>query len=135
MDNQKILLDTNILIAALNDPQSNAAQKLRETLRQENSTVFITPLIRYEVLRGIQWDNADKFNEVENWLNSLTSLNIEKTIANLASELFRFEKYMREKASEQSKKIDKHNFDIMHFATAKIHQLIFLSDDKDITTW
>ena len=62
-------------------------------------------------------------------------MNIDKHISDEAAAIFRFEKYKREKVGEQTKKIDKHNFDVMHFATAKVYSLHLLSNDEDMSIW
>ncbi|WP_406812396.1 type II toxin-antitoxin system VapC family toxin [Histophilus somni] len=130
-----VLLDANILIDALNDKGSESARKLRMLMEDENAVVFITPLISYEVLRGLSWEDKETYQKVKTLIASFSSLNIDHKITNLASELFRFEKYERNQHGQETKKIDKHNFDIVHFSTAKIHNLKFISSDKDMQSW
>ncbi|WP_236757309.1 hypothetical protein [Actinobacillus seminis] len=84
-------------------------------MEDENAVVFITPLISYEVLRGLSWEDKETYQKVKTIIASFSSLNIDHKITNLASELFRFEKYERNQHGQETKKIDKHNFDIIHF--------------------
>ncbi|MGX2956888.1 type II toxin-antitoxin system VapC family toxin [Ursidibacter arcticus] len=132
---EKVLLDSNILITALNDKQSQAAQELIQLSQDPRKTLYITPLIRYEVLRGVQWDNGGEYQKCEAFLSGIASLNIDKHISDWAADIFRFEKHTRVKVGQQTKKVDKHNFDIMHFATAKVYGLHFISNDSDIKDW
>lgn len=60
MNRRRVLLDANLLISALdiegssNESAKKKAQaKLASLLADENVAVAITPLIRYEVLRGV----------------------------------------------------------------------------------
>ncbi len=130
-----VLLDANILIDALKDKDSESARKLKMLMEDENTVIFITPLISYEVLRGLAWEDKEIYQKVKTAIASFSSLNIDHKITNLASELFRFEKYERLQNGQETKKIDKHNFDIVHFSTAKIHNLELVSNDKDMQSW
>lgn len=131
----KVLLDTNILIAAIKDNQSTEAQRLRALLSNSQNVVYITPLIYYEVLRGVDWTDIPNYEKHLAILNQLSNLNIDKPIANLAARLFRYERRLRQDNGQTPKKIDKHNFDIMHFATAKQNGLTLASADEDIIAW
>ncbi|MFZ7158864.1 type II toxin-antitoxin system VapC family toxin [Avibacterium paragallinarum] len=130
-----ILLDANILIDAFNNKDGESAAKLKMLMEDKNTIVFITPLISYEVLRGLSWEDKETYQKVKAAIASFASLNIDHKITNLASELFRFEKYERDQKGQETKKIDKHNFDIVHFSTAKIHNLELISNDKDMQSW
>ena len=110
-------------------------QKLK-TLRAEisanNVEVVITPLIRYEFLRYFLWKKQD--DEVKryiNVMNSFTTLDISQDVADLAADLYRLDKFT---ASENNtnKNIDKRQFDIFHFATAKVNNIELLSNDKHL---
>ncbi len=61
---RNILLDSNILMIAIKDSESNERKQLIELLTNENTNVFITPLIRYEVLRGITWSDSESFKSI-----------------------------------------------------------------------
>lgn len=105
----EILLDSNILIPAFENENSDEAEKLRELMADKNVAIFITPLISYEVLRVIAWINRDKYEKVKESLSMIPFIDINHKITYLASELFRLEKHIREDNKQQSKKIDKHN--------------------------
>ncbi|WP_159990515.1 type II toxin-antitoxin system VapC family toxin [Pelistega ratti] len=132
---KRVLLDSNILIEAFNNKSGDAANKLKTLMNEENTTVFITPLISYEVLRGVDWNNEEEYQKIKNAIAQFSSINIDYKITQLASNLFRFEKYNRFQMKQQGKKIDKHNFDLVHFSTAKIHGLEFMSQDSDMGSW
>lgn len=68
---RKILLDTNLLIAAFDksgrtsaEMKASARAMLAELLADDDVALFITPLIRYEVLRGVSWLNKAEFDEL-----------------------------------------------------------------------
>ena len=65
------LLDTNYLIYLADkdaDPAKRAEvlQDLEQKLTEEETAFVLTPLIRYEVLRGVAWDNPKKLEEILN---------------------------------------------------------------------
>ena len=64
----KYLLDTNLLIYLFDDDRANkekAKKILAEKLQEEGSQIFVTELIRYEILRGIEWDKLDNLQKVK----------------------------------------------------------------------
>ncbi len=139
MSEREMLLDANYLIYLLEGKvdknDANLLQKLK-TLRAEisanNVEVVITPLIRYEFLRYFLWKKQD--DEVKryiNAMNSFTTLDISQDVADLAADLYRLDKFT---ASENNtnKNIDKRQFDIFHFATAKVNNIELLSNDKHL---
>lgn len=126
-------LDSNILISAFNDKHSNENQILKQLLSETNSKIFISPLVMYEVLRGIKGN--EQYEEIKEKLSYLAIINIDSDIAELASRIFLAERLERERRQQQAKKINKHNFDIMHFATAKVNKLEILSKDRDMDDW
>ena len=139
MSEREMLLDANYLIYLLEGKvdknDANLLQKLK-TLRAEisanNVEVVITPLIRYEFLRYFLWKKQD--DEVKryiNAMNSFTTLDISQDVADLAADLYRLDKFT---ASENNtnKNIDKRQFDIFHFATAKVNDIELLSNDKHL---
>ena len=139
MSERELLLDANYLIYLLegkvDENDANLLQKLK-TLRAEisanNVEVVITPLIRYEFLRYFLWKKQD--DEVKryiNVMNSFTTLDISQDVADLAADLYRLDKFT---ASENNtnKNIDKRQFDIFHFATAKVNNIELLSNDKHL---
>lgn len=132
---RNILLDSNILMIAIKDSESNERKQLIELLTNENTNVFITPLIRYEVLRGITWNDDEYFKKHSDVLKQLETINIDQKISDTATALFRLERKEKEESGQTPKKIDKHNFDVMHFATAKVYQLEWQSNDEDFQSW
>ena len=132
---RNILLDSNILMIAIKDSESNERKQLIELLTNENTNVFITPLIRYEVLRGITWSDSESFKKHSDVLKQLETINIDQKISDTATALFRLERKEKEENGQTPKKIDKHNFDVMHFATDKVYQLEWQSNDEDFQSW
>lgn len=130
-----VLLDSNILIEAINDKKSNSAQKIRELMKNDDIKIFITPLIIYEILRGIELNDDKLYQKFKDLIESFSSLNIDNEIGQLASHLFRLERHNKKIEHQESKKIDKHNFDLVHFSTAKIYDLKLISNDKDMENW
>lgn len=130
------LLDTNYLIY-LADPDADEIKKkevledLKEKLKDDNTHLFLTPLIRYEVLRGVKWDDFNKLNILKDALDKFETIDINDDIADLARNLYRKDK-ANQKAGSQ-KIIEKYQFDMFHFATAKENNLEILSKDRDMT--
>lgn len=130
------LLDTNYLIY-LNEENADAEkrkeilQEFAEKLGQENSRFFLTPLIRYEILRGVTWQDSEKLQKLSAALMAFESLEITKTVADLADDLYRFDRFDAEQKN-QKKNLEKIKFDVFHYATAHIHHLEILSRDDDV---
>ena len=130
------LLDTNYLIY-LADPNANPTKKaevlqdLTLKLEDPETLLFLTPLIRYEVLRGVEWDNIEKLNTLKSALKAFQTIDINDDIADLARNLFRLDKANQKNGSK--KVIEKYQFDMFHFATAKENDLEILSKDRDMT--
>ncbi|MDO9831061.1 PIN domain-containing protein [Glaesserella parasuis] len=130
------LLDTNYLIY-LADPNANPTKKaevlqdLALKLEDPETLLFLTPLIRYEVLRGVEWDNIEKLNTLKSALKAFQTIDINDDIADLARNLFRLDKANQKNGSK--KVIEKYQFDMFHFATAKENDLEILSKDRDMT--
>ncbi|RIY31504.1 type II toxin-antitoxin system VapC family toxin, partial [Psittacicella gerlachiana] len=116
---KKYLLDANIIIKAISDNNSIEYKIIEEYLTASDVELYITPLIRYEVLRGIEYQNKTEFKRHIRFLELFDSISINNKISNLATDLFRKEKFQKQVKNRQHKKLDKHNFDLMHFATAK----------------
>ncbi|MES3610081.1 hypothetical protein [Enterobacter cloacae] len=88
MMTRKFLLDTNLLIAAFDangttsaEAKSAAIALLSELLSDQQVKLFITPLVRYEVLRGITWEKQDDFLTMQQTLNSFPELEITRDIS------------------------------------------------------
>lgn len=133
---RKIILDANLLIAVFDHGSSTSAEKKAEakkilsTLMSDPTVmIVITPLIRYEVLRGINWHNQEQFNRVKLALDGFTEMNISREISELSSHLFRFDG-----TKNTTRNIDKRRFDVFHFATAQCEQLEFVSEDTGMST-
>lgn len=135
------LLDTNYLIYLYD---SNADQTKRQEVLKDlekiltntDSRFAITPLIRYEVLRGIKWEDDEKLRQFEEILKQFQSFEIRDEIADLARDLYRFDLYQAQK-NNTPKNFEKRKFDMFHYATAHIEQLEILSEDghlEDIQT-
>ena len=130
------LLDTNYLIY-LADPNANPTKKaevlqdLAVKLEDPETLLFLTPLISYEVLRGVEWDNIEKLNTLKSALKAFQTIDINDDIADLARNLFRLDKANQKNGSK--KVIEKYQFDMFHFATAKENDLEILSKDRDMT--
>lgn len=139
MSERELLLDANYLIYLLegkvDEKDTNLLQKLK-TLRAEIASndveVVITPLIRYEFLRYFLWkEQDDEVKEYVNFMNQFTTLDISQNVADLAANLYRIDKFDSDK-KQVNKNIDKRQFDIFHFATAKINDIELLSNDKHL---
>ncbi len=130
------LLDTNYLIYLV-DPNANSSKKaevlqdLELKLEDPETLLFLTPLIRYEVLRGVEWDNIEKLNTLKNALKAFQVIDINDDISDLARNLFRLDKANQKIGS--TKVIEKYQFDMFHFAAAKENNLEILSKDRDMS--
>lgn len=127
---RKILLDTNLLIGALDGDPSNeqhqaAEQRLAEYLEDPNVRLAITPLIRYEVLRGMKLADISKLNAM---LNQFEEIDIRAAMAFRAAELFS----IAQNANNQAIKLNKRTFDLFHCVCAELNGLEINSQDGDI---
>ncbi|WP_439291313.1 type II toxin-antitoxin system VapC family toxin [Lonepinella koalarum] len=129
------LLDTNYLIhLSKNDDNPNKReilQEIKQILLDDNSRLVITPLISYEVLRGIGWKDDETLYKIQGLLDSLEMLDIKIDVADLARDLYRFDVYQSAK-NNIARNFEKRKFDIFHFATAKLNGLQMLSKDNDM---
>lgn len=129
------LLDTNYLIYLIDSDadkqtKTQVLQDLAKKLQDDSVTLFLTPLIRYEVLRGVAWGNDNKLSELLAALQDFQTIDIDDDIADLARDLFRLDKANQKQGSK--KIVEKYQFDMFHFATAKENNLQILSKDRDI---
>ena len=135
---RRVLLDTNLLIKALDqgsstDPEERqlAKQRLAELLTDDSVRFAITPLIRYEFLRKVGWDDYERYQTLEASLKEFQEFIIDKDVSDIATGLYRLDAF--ESASTNSdKNIDKRKFDTFHLAVAKCNDLELASDDSDI---
>ena len=133
-----VLLDTNLLIGALDDSGSTSEQQcekakeqLTELLLDPDVALAITPLIRYEVLRGISISEGERFDQMKQALAGFEEFDISRDVSELAANLFRFD---RSEAVDlgDSRNIEKRKFDVFHLASAECNTLELASDDSDI---
>ncbi|OOF61556.1 type II toxin-antitoxin system VapC family toxin [Rodentibacter sp. Ppn85] len=131
------LLDTNYLVYLV-DPNADETKKrevlidFEQKLEDENNRFVLTPLIRYEVLRGVKWQDKTKLAQLEHILKQFKSLDIRDEIADLARDLYRFDEY-ESKRDNVPKNLEKRKFDMFHYATAKLENLQVLSKDSDLS--
>lgn len=125
---QAFLLDANLLIGAFDGDAENPAHvqakaKLQELLGDENVSLAISPLIRYEILRGCK--NEWLAIQLAERLDGFEEFEINAAIGQLAARIFRFDR-------QEKKILDKRQFDVLHFSTAKVYKLAFDSQDGDV---
>lgn len=121
------LLDTNLLVGAFDgDPNNDlhlaAKNRLRELLKMPDSRLAITPLIRYEVLRGVRRVSVEDMNRR---LDGFTELEVTRDDAVLAARIYA-------QAQSLGKPINKRTFDVFHCVAAHRNQLEVASRDGDI---
>ena len=136
---KKVLLDTNLLIAAF-DAAGTTSQAKRNEARQtiqslladpDVNELLITPLIRYEVLRHPEWHSKEGYAALQQVLDRFGELDIQRQVSELAANLYRFDKH-DSAAKGMSRNLEKRKFDVFHLATAKAYGLELASDDSDI---
>lgn len=139
MIERELLLDANYLIYLLegkfdeNDGELlQSLKNLRDEIALDNVEIVTTSLIRYEFLRYFAWgvedDKVEQYTEV---MNQFTTIDISQDVSDLATNLYRLDKFEAENANI-NKNIDKRQFDIFHFATAKVNDIELLSNDKHL---
>lgn len=135
---RKVLLNANLLIAAFDTNGTTseemkvvASEKLSALLSDPDAVIFITPLVRYEVLRGINWQNQAAFQAMQATLNEFPELEITRDISELSANLFRLDKDIAIKLNEK-RNVDKRRFDVFHFCSAHCNSLELCSNDTDI---
>jgi len=121
------LLDTNLLVGALDGEPGNplhaqAKERLRELLISSDTRLAITPLIRYEVLRGVRRQPREA---VESALDQFIEFDIRRDDAELAARTYA-------QALAGGSKLDKRSFDLFHCVAAYRNQLEVASRDGDI---
>ena len=133
-----MLLDTNLLVAAL-DQDATTSEKQREQaittlmplLESDDVALAITPLIRYEVLRGVAWQSQERYDALREALADFEEFDISREIAELAADLFRVDKLQADESGEQ-RNLEKRKFDVFHLASAKCNDLELASQDTDL---
>lgn len=121
------LLDTNLLIGALDGEPGNplhaqAKDRLRELLTSPDTRLAITPLIRYEVLRGVRRQPREA---VQSALDQFIEFDVRRDDAVLAARVYT-------QALADGSKFDKRSFDLFHCVAAHRNQLEVASRDGDI---
>jgi predicted nucleic acid-binding protein len=125
------LLDANLLIGALDAEPGNALhdaarQRLRALLTTPDVRLAITPLIRYEVLRGVR---RQPLEAVKNALDQFLELEVKREDAVLAARAY---SHVQTLADPGKPKLDKRSFDLFHCVAAHHNQLEVASRDGDI---
>lgn len=136
---RKILLDTNLFIACFDEDGTTSAElrnsakaTLAGLLSDEDVALFITPLIRYEVLRGINWRNENNFLKVKEVLDALPNLELTKDICDLSANLYRYDSWLAAQPGLPPRNLEKRKLDIFHFCSAKCFGVDLYSNDTDI---
>lgn len=124
---RKVLLDTNMLIGALEPEPGNAEhvqakEELARLLSDDDVKLAITPLIRYEVLRGVRRVSPD---DMEAALNDFQEFEVRGAEASRAAELFRL-------AKRQGIDLNRRTFDLFHCVCAEANGLEIIGRDGDI---
>lgn len=124
---RRVLLDANILIGAFDPEPGNANHaaakaKLEALLTDPQVKVALTPLIRYEVLRGARGVTIAALDGV---LNGFHEFEVRGSDARRAAEIF-------QSARANGVPLNKRQFDVFHYVCAESNFLEFLSDDGDI---
>ncbi|MDO4896945.1 MAG: PIN domain-containing protein [Moraxella sp.] len=127
-----ILLDTSILIGAFdtdfnNEQHLQDRQLVSELLQDESVKIAITPLIRHEVLQGIQ--NID-FDEMKDILDDFMEFNINDEVANQTARIFHFSRSDEFIALNLGIKLNKQKFDLFHYVVAKNRDLELISSNQ-----
>lgn len=125
-----VLLDSQLLILALDATEQDvekiarAKEKLTKLLQDDTVKLCITPLIRYEVMRGLKSCDNSHISAV---LSSFMMFDIKENIGKLAADLF----YHSRVISPEEPLVDKRTFDVFHFASAQCYALELETWDKD----
>lgn len=123
-----ILLDANLIIGAFDHDSENkkhieSKQIVEALLLDDNVKIAITPLIRYEVLRGVRRVPTEQMVEI---LNDFEEFEITDVEGNRASDIYRL-------AIVKNQKLDKRSFDVFHYVVAEIRDLEWMSQDNDLS--
>jgi len=121
-----VLLDANLLIGAFDHDATNSKhieskQIVEDLLLDDKVKIAITPLIRYEVLRGVRRVPTEQMVEI---LNDFEEFEITDVEGNRASDIYRLVK---------QQKLDKRSFDVFHYVVAEIRDLEWMSQDNDLS--
>lgn len=122
-----VLLDANLLIGALDGEDGNGVHDdslaTYAALAADPDVKFaISPLIRYEVLRGLDEGDVEAVNAI---LNDMKEFEVRGQEAVRAADVFR-------KARQTDIRLDKRAFDVFHCVCAEINELEMLSKDRHV---
>jgi predicted nucleic acid-binding protein len=127
-----VLLDTNLIIQAFDsggtsapETKVEAKRRINELLSDPEVVLAITPLVLYEVLRGIPTLEADRLQALIETLTQFENYEIRSAEASLAAELWRY-------AVSKNQKPSRRSFDIVHIASAHQNKLEMTSADQDV---
>lgn len=129
----KKLLDANKLITAFDTGDEALKQEIIKDLENDAIGVAITPLIRYEVLRGLKTMPYETMKAI---LDEFVELEVRRQDAELAAQIFAYH-WVNKKNKEEN--IDKRTFDLMHYVCAFNNGFDLSSNDggfsKAIKPW
>jgi predicted nucleic acid-binding protein len=137
---RKVLLDANTLIGAFDSEPGNAKHRVAherflELMADPDTEVVITPLVRYEVLRGVQRITPEKMKAS---LDKFQEINVREKEANRAAEVYRIakERGLFGLDNDKEKADEKHwfnrSFDLFYCVCAEVNHLEVDSDDRHI---
>ena len=123
----KYLVDANVWIALLdreNQHHDCAVEFFTEIAEDEASLIGYTSTIRYEVLRGVP---AQQLQIAKNLLAPYEVFELTGKVADTAADIFR-----SYQSDAPDRRMDKHQFDILHVACGQNYGLTIKSYDDDI---
>lgn len=132
-----VILDSNTLIGALDTDHENpahleACDRFRALLTDDEVAVAITPLIRYEVLRGARRVSA---LELSRRLDNFQEFDVDGKVAEMAAAIYRYAiaNEIRYESGQTVKiELKAKQFDLLHFSTAQLNNLDIDSADGDL---
>lgn len=134
---KNVLLDTNLIIAAY-DPKATtapekrqAALKLLGELLDGDAKLYVSPLIRYEVLRGSDHKDDEHYQKLKEILDGFPMAEITTDVSDLAAHLFRFDRQSPEDQRVLGKNPEKYRFDVFHYACAHCNGWTLETHDAD----
>lgn len=137
---RRVLLDANTLIGAFdgdleNEAHEAARERFLRLMADPDAEVVITPLIRYEVLRGVQRISFDRMQAA---LDNFQEFNVREEEANLAADMYRIAKESglfgldNDKKKADERRWFNRSFDLFYYACAEINRLGIDSNDRHI---
>jgi predicted nucleic acid-binding protein len=137
---RKVLLDTNMLIGAFDGEPGNvthteARKRFLQLMDDPDTEMVITPLVRYEALRGVQRITPDKMKAA---LDGFQEFNIGEKEANRAAEVYRDAKEKglfgldKDPEKTEEKRWFNRSFDLFYCVCAEVNRLGIESDDPHI---